>query len=249
MTSEDAQTPPAWREEDSAVFIDLGRIMIPRRDEIEQTIVSLIPAETNDAFTFVDIAAGAGWLSKAILQRFPRSRALLLDGSTAMLDEATSGLAEYSGRFDLKLFQLLDLRWINELPTPIRAVVSSLAIHHLDDAGKRALFQRLAPALAPGGALLIADLVQPAGDRGLRHAARAWDAEVRRQSQELSGASDAWELFDGDDWNIFDHPDPMDTPSTIADQLDWLRASGYVGADVFWALAGHAVYGGYRPNR
>lgn len=247
MTSDNAQTLPAWQEDDSEVFIDLGRIMIPRRDEIEQTIMSLIPADPDDAFTFVDVAAGAGWLSKAILDRFPRSHALLLDGSAAMLAEAQTVLAEHTGRFDLKLFQLLDLSWIDDLPSRLRAVVSSLAIHHLDDGGKRDMFERLAPALESGGALLIADLVQPAGEYGLRHAARTWDAEVRRQSQEISGSLDAWNLFDGDDWNIFDHPDPMDTPSTLADQLDWLREAGFTSADVFWALAGHAVYGAYLP--
>ena len=248
MSNDNAQTSPAWQENLSEVFIDLGRIMIPRRDEIEQTIVSLIPADMDDAFTFVDVAAGAGWLSAAILDRFPRSRALLLDGSTTMLDEAENALTNYTGRFHVKHFQLLDLSWTDDLPTSTRAVVSSLAIHHLNDTGKRAMFQRIASVLAPGGALLIADLVQPAGERSLRYAAQAWNAEVRRQSQELTGSLDAWELFDGDAWNIFDHPDPMDMPSKIADQLDWLREAGFVDADVFWALAGHAFYGGFLPE-
>lgn len=238
-----------WQEDDSATFIDVGRVMIPRRDEIERTIVALIPGPTDVAFTFVDVAGGAGWLSKALLDRYPLARALLLDGSPAMLAEAARNLADCAGRVELCQFQLADERWIGELPGPIRCVVSSLAIHHLDDAGKRDLYRQLLPALEPGGALLIADIIQPASDLATRLAARAWDAEVRQQSLELTGSLDAWKLFDGDDWNIFDHPDPIDTPSTIADQLDWLREAGYVGADVFWTRAGHAVLGAFRPEQ
>ncbi len=240
--------PTGWQEADSVTFIDVGRVMIPRRDEIERTIVALVPAADDELFTFVDVAAGAGWLSGAILERYPRSRALLLDGSATMLEQARRNLASFDDRLELRQFRLEDEGWIAALPTPVRCVASSLAIHHLDDAGKRDLYRNLLPALEPGGALLIADLIQPASDVSRRLAARAWDAEVRRQSLELTGALDAWELFDGDDWNIFDHPDAMDMPSAIVDHLAWLREAGYDGADVFWAYAGHAVYGAFRPE-
>ena len=248
MTADRPTPPTGWQEADSSTFIDFGRVMIPRRDEIERTIVELIPASPDDAFTVVDLAAGAGWLSGAILGRFPRARALLLDGSTTMLEEADRNLIGYAGRYELRQFRIEDEGWADVLPAPIRCVVSSLAVHHLDDAGKRDLYQRLFPALEPGGAVIIADLVQPASEAARRLAAGAWDHEVRRQSLELAGALDAWELFDGDDWNIFDHPDPMDMPSTIADQLDWFRDAGYTGADVFWVYAGHAVHGAFRPG-
>lgn len=248
MTADRPTPPTGWQEADSSTFIDFGRVMIPRRDEIERTIVELIPALPDDEITVVDVAAGAGWLSRAILGRFPRARALLLDGSATMLEEADRNLAAYAGRYELRQFRIEDESWTDDLPAPVRCVVSSLAVHHLDDAGKRDLYQRLFPALEPGGAVIIADLVQPASEAARRLAAGAWDHEVRRQSLELTGALDAWELFDGDGWNIFDHPDAMDMPSTIVDQLDWFRDAGYTGADVFWAYAGHAVYGTFRPG-
>ncbi|MEI2616392.1 MAG: class I SAM-dependent methyltransferase [Thermomicrobiales bacterium] len=248
MSSDRPAPSASWQESDSATFIDVGRVMIPRRDEIERTIVALVPGKPDAELTVVDIAAGVGWLSKAILARYPRAHALLLDGSDTMLAEAERNLAEYAGRYELRQFRLEDEGWIDALPAPVRCVVSSLAIHHRDAAGKRALYRRLLPALKPGGGVLIADLFQPASPAALRLAAREWDDEVRSRSLELTGTLDAWELFDGDDWNIFDHPDPIDTPSPIADQLDWFREAGYVAADVFWAYAGHAVYGAFRPE-
>ncbi len=48
-------------------------------------------------------------------------------------------------------------------------------------------------------------------------------------------------------WNIYDYPDPVDKPSTLLEQLRWMEGAGFEGVDVFWARAGHALLGGYRP--
>lgn len=40
-------------------------------------------------------------------------------------------------------------------------VVSALAVHHLDGAGKADLFRRLAGQLAPGGRFVLGDVVVP----------------------------------------------------------------------------------------
>jgi len=50
---------------------------------------------------------------------------------------------------------------------PWDAVVSALAVHHLDDPAKRALFGRLHTALAPGGLFVNAE--QVAGPTALFH--------------------------------------------------------------------------------
>src|SRR5919201_623370 len=44
---------------------------------------------------------------------------------------------------------------------PFDLVVSSLAVHHLDAAGKADLFRRIAAVLAPGGRFVLADVVVP----------------------------------------------------------------------------------------
>jgi tRNA (cmo5U34)-methyltransferase len=238
----------AWSEGDSALFVEMGRVMIPQRDEIERTIIALVPAQEDESFCVVDIAAGSGWLTLALLERFPRATAVVLDGSQTMLEEATRMLGAHAGRFSTARFELAEPDWELRVPEGVRAFVSSLALHHLDGAGKRDLFRRLYARLAPGGAVLIADIVQPASEPARRLAAEEWDAAVRAQALERTGCLDIWEFFDRERWNILRHPDPMDMPSTIAEQLEWLAAVGFTGVDVFWARAGHAVYGGYRPE-
>jgi tRNA (cmo5U34)-methyltransferase len=59
---------------------------------------------------------------------------------------------------DLRLQRLED-----ELPEgPFDLVVSALAVHHLDGAGKRELFSRVAGVLRPGGLFVLGDVVVPA---------------------------------------------------------------------------------------
>jgi SAM-dependent methyltransferase len=240
---------PAWSEDESARFIETGRIYTPRRDEIADAFCDLIPANAGDAFAGVELGTGVGWLTEAILARYPNARMIGLDGSDTMLAETRRRLAPFAGRFELARFRLEDRNWRDTLPDGLRCVVSSLVIHHLDGPGKAALFRDLHAKLAPGGALLICDLVLAASDWGKRHYARAWDADVARQSRELGGDDAAFLKFLADKWNMYAFPPPeddIDHPSTTVDQLRWLADAGFEGVDVFWARAGHALFGGYR---
>jgi trans-aconitate methyltransferase len=247
MTDEHATGIP-WSEADSQHFIERGRIHIPNRDEIGDTILDLIPAEPDEPFQAVELGVGAGWLCEAILRRFPSSRVIGLDGSPAMLREATTRLQPFAGRFELRSFRLEDDAWHTALGNDVRCFVSSLVVHHLSSDGKRQLYRDVYAHLEPGGAVLIADLVAPCSERQRRFMARSWDAEVRRQSLAFTGSLDAFEEFVRDASNWFDYPDPMDIPSSIPDHLTWLADAGFTATDVFWARAGHALYGGYRPS-
>ncbi|HET8627717.1 MAG TPA: class I SAM-dependent methyltransferase, partial [Thermomicrobiales bacterium] len=240
---------PWWSEADSQHFIELGRIYTPDRDEIRDTILDLLPARADEAFLAVELAVGAGWLSEAILARFPRARVLGLDGSPAMLRETAVRLRPYADRVELRPFRLEDPSWLADLPEAPRCVVSSLVLHHLDADGKRALYRALHDRLAPGGALLVADLVAPRSEWQRRYLARQWDAAVERQSLAFTGNLDAYHRFVAEHWNWYEYPDPVDMPSAVPEHLAWLAEAGFAGADVFWARAGHAVYGAYKVSR
>jgi len=236
---------PGWDEHDSHDFIDLGRFFVPGREEQVAAVLDMVP-DPGDGL-LVDLCCGEGLLSRALLERFPRARVLAMDLSPAMLEHARAALAAYGERFTARRFDLGDRSW-RSFPEPVRAFVSSLAVHHLDGAGKRELFLDLAAALAPGGAVVIADLVKPASPASHQLAARAWDDAVRRRSLELAGHLGPYEKFRDERWNLYadPEPDPIDQPSTLLDQLRWLEAAGLTGVDVYWLKAGHAVFGGVR---
>ena len=181
-----------WDEHDSHDFIDLGRFFVPDREEQVAAVLDMVP-DPGDGL-LVDLCCGEGLLSRALLERFPRARVLAMDLSPAMLEHARAALAAYGERFTARQFDLGDRSW-RSFPEPVRAFVSSLAVHHLDGAGKRELFLDLAAALAPGGAVVIADLVKPATPASHQIAARAWDGAVRRRSLELAGHLGPYEKF------------------------------------------------------
>ena len=236
---------PGWDEHDSHDFIDLGRFFVPDREEQVAAVLDMVP-DPGDGL-LVDLCCGEGLLSRALLERFPRARVLAMDLSSAMLEHARAALATCGERFTARQFDLGDRSW-RSFPEPVRAFVSSLAVHHLDGAGKRELFLDLAAALAPGGAVVIADLVKPATPASHQLAARAWDGAVRRRSLELAGHLGPYEKFRDERWNLYadPEPDPIDQPSSLLDQLRWLEAAGLSGVDVYWLKAGHAVFGGVR---
>jgi hypothetical protein len=43
-------------------------------------------------------------------------------------------------------------------------------------------------------------------------------------------------------------PDPVDMPSRLFDQLVWLRDADLTAVDVYWMKAGHALFGGRKPD-
>jgi tRNA (cmo5U34)-methyltransferase len=240
------EDPARWDEEDTRTFLNFADVVVPDRREQYRTITSLIPAEKDEWFLCVDLACGAGDLSKAILEAYPQAQMTLLDGSEGMLSQAAENLAEYSYQIDLRRFDLLETDWLDDLPRRNRCIVSSLAIHHLEDQGKRNLFERLYDQLDTGGALLIADLVAPANALAQELYGDEWDRATMEQSLAVTGSLAAYEEFQNG-WNHYRTPDVrFDKPSRLFDQLRWLVDVGFQEVDCFWLKAGHAVYGGYK---
>jgi tRNA (cmo5U34)-methyltransferase len=237
---------PAWSEQDSRAFIDYGRYMVPEREVQIDIICSLIP-HAEDTFHVLELCCGEGLLAEAILARFPSAVVHGYDGSPAMLEASALRLSRYGERFTTQQFDLAASDW-RQPDRPLRAVVSSLAIHHLDGTQKEQLYGDLFGMLAGGGVLLIADLILPAGELGLGVAAQGWDDAVRERSLRLDGHTGVYDFFVQDQWNVFRYPDPVDKPSGLFEQLKWLEAAGFVEVDIFWMKAGHAIYGGRKQK-
>lgn len=230
-----------WSEGDSRTFIAHGDLFVPRRTEQTRAILELLPG--HDPLAVLELCCGAGRLAEAILAARPEATVTAIDGSPEMVRAARATNARFGSRFegtvaDLERFQPAG---------SYDAVVSSLALHHVPHDRKPSLYAALAGGLNPGGALLVADLVEPPGESGRRLAAATWDEAVR-EAATLANRPEAIELFRRDRWNHFalSDPDPLDQPAPVANELDWLRAVGLVDVDVFWLYAGHAVFGGFR---
>ena len=128
-------------------------------------------------------------------------------------------------------------------------MVSSLAVHHLDGPGKARLFADMSAGLAPGGVLVICDLVESASEQGKEVYARHWDDGVRHRALGLDGTLYNFVFFRDDRWNYYSdpEPDPMDKPSQLFSQLKWMEAAGLTQVDVHWLKAEHAIFSARKP--
>ena len=142
-----------------------------------------------DVERILDLGTGTGVTARRVLSVHPRARLVGIDVSPRMLAAARRVLPAEA---ELRVARLEDPL----PPGPFDLVVSALAVHHLDGAGKADLFRRVATALAPGGRFVLGDLIVPE-DRG-----------------------DAVTPIDG----------VYDKPSTVPEQLAWLRDAGLVSA-------------------
>ena len=165
-----------------------------------------------------------------------------------MIERIKTTLAVYGKRFEVMQFDLSSRDW-RSFSWPIHAVVSSIAIHHLDGTEKQTLFKDIVSLLTPGGSFIIADLIQPVTQLGKSFAAEAWDEAVRQNSFELDGNLRAYDYFREIQWNLYfdPEPNPIDKPSPLFDQLRWLDEAGFTDIDVYWMKAGHAIFGGRKP--
>jgi len=238
----------AWSEGDSRTFTDYARYFVPDRELQLQIICDLVPTLTKP-FHILELCCGEGLLTRALLERFPHSTVHGFDGSLHMLKRAQTDLQKYNERFCGQLFDLAahDWRTLSSWSSwPLHAVVSSLAVHHLDAREKQELFRDVHRMLQAGGVFVIADVVMAAGEQGKSAAAQSWDESVRQRALELDGNLSAFEYFQRERWNLFadPNPDPMDKPSTLVEQLGWLTEAGFAEADAYRMKAGHAIFGG-----
>ena len=242
------EEPASWSEENSRFFIDYARYIVPDRDTQIRLLCSLIP-DPGGPFQALELACGEGLLASALLKRFPACTVAALDGSHEMIATARRQLFSYGERFQPGKFDLADREW-RQAESIYHAVLSSLAVHHLAAAEKQELFQDVFRMLHPGGVFLIADIILPATEEARANAADAYDDAVRRQALKIDGNLRVFERFDREKWNLFRYPDdPVDRPSTLFDQLQWLEAAGFKPVDAFWLRAGHAIFGGTKPGQ
>ena len=134
-------------------YLDEMRAEIPGYEELEDAVAAA--TEGLEARDVLELGTGTGETAVRVLARHPGARWTGIDASEAMLARARERLPDA---------ELLVRRLEEPLPAgPFDLVVSVLAVHHLDGAGKRDLFARVAAALRAGGRFVLGDVVVPRG--------------------------------------------------------------------------------------
>jgi len=170
---------------------------IPHRRLAEMMLLQALPDRVG---RILDLGTGDGRLIALVREAHPQTEAIGLDSSEPMLAQARS---RFLGNDAIELC-LHDLREPLPQAAPFDAVVSGLAIHHLEDDRKRKLFTEVHDLLAPGGVFANLDLVT------------APPPELHERFRREIGRPE---------------DDPADRFAPLGDQLDWLHAASFAVAD------------------
>ena len=168
----------------------------------------------------LDLGAGTGALSEAVLTHCPHCRVELVDVDGEMLDQARERLKPFRSRvrFTRRRFQ-------GALPR-CDAVIASLALHHVSTlTEKQAVYGTIHAALEPKGVFVNADANMPTDPVLQRADYATWAAHMV-----ASGISEprAWQHFR--DWAEEDTYLPLD------DELAALTAVGFRPARVWQSV-------------
>jgi len=235
----------AWTENDSQTYRDIADVAVPRRQEMMSTVVAAVPFDAAEPFKILELGSGDGRLAEALLTVFPQSTLTALDGSESMRAATSKRLALFGTRARVAGFDLTALDWWDRM-FGVDVLVSSLCLHHLNDAKKQYLYKAVAERLSSQGALLVADVIEPMSSAAREIAADAWDRSARAQA-DATGRPDLYRKFVEAGWNHFRTPDAVDHPSALLHHLVWLKQAGFVAVECVWLFAGHAVFGGFHP--
>ncbi len=187
----------------------------PRRAEGESVLLEHVP---RDARRILDLGTGDGRLL-ALLQIDRREMlGVGLDFSALMLEAARERFAG-DERIELVAHDLAQ-----PLPALGRfdAVVSSMAIHHLEHERKRSLYAEVLELLEPGG--VFANFEHVASPTRRLHL--AFFAAVGEPLED---------------------EDPSDRLLDVESQLAWLRELGFDDVDCHWKWLEMALIGGVKP--
>ena len=180
--------------------------------------------------TVLDLGTGTGALAAMVAGAHPSAQLTLLDGAPAMVETAAATLGPRTAAALVQDFG-------DPLPPgPFDAVVSALAIHHLDDDSKASLYARAPAVLRPGGVLVNAE--QGLGPtQALDGLLRRWH---EREARAL-GATDA-------EWAAAVERMRHDRCATADAQLEMLLAAGFEDVSTHFADGRFAVLAGRRAD-
>ena len=226
---------------------------VTRDDERREHLLrmaALLPYEPDAEIRVLDVGAGYGAVSQAVLETFPNAHVVLHDFSAPMLEHARQRLERYEDRTSQVMADLTDPAWTQAVGGPVDGVVSGIAIHNLREPELIArVYADVFTLVKPGGAFLNWELIQQ-GDTSRAANTRAAlvmrqrrlfeETGVRPSLEELAAEREARRPAAG-----VGRRARRDRP-TLMDHLGWLRAAGFDEAECFWRDGSNALIGGYR---
>ena len=188
-------------------------------------------AAIGDNGLLLELGAGTGALSEAILAHGSFRAAELIDIDPEMLEQARSRLARYGDKVRFK-----EGSYYGPLP-PCSVVATSLALHHIPTMDeKRALYRRIHDTLDSGGIFINADATMSTDPDEQAEIYRIWRSHMASRGVDNETADQHFKQWSEED-----------TYFPIEVELDALTAAGF-DARCVWNMGPIAVLVGRKAD-
>ena len=189
--------------------------LIPHFDSLYEAALDLIRDWRHlPSPRVLDIGAGTGLMAGMVLEVLPHASVTLLDGSGEMLDKAREHFSPHAS----VSFQVADMSTA-DLGQDWNLIVSSLAIHHLENKDKQHLFKRIRQSLAQGGLFVNVEQVSGPDARSDDRYQRFWERDIVNNGATETQMRAAAERM------------TFDRCASVEDQLQWMREAGFKSVD------------------
>ena len=243
----DVDTLCGWGAQDKVdYFVERSDLIIAKRHEQLSFLVDLFPWQGDEPIRVLDLGAGYGAVTEAVLLRYSRATVTCVDGSEAMLQHARPRLAQYGAQVQLLLRDLAESTWHVGLSSPFHAAVSAIALHHLTDGRKQQLCREVFDLLLPSGLFLNDDVVE-APPFFEDHFANLADRAIQAQEKARTGKVRSIEEIRAERAARLRPAGQRSHVAPLSAQLDWWRAAGFTSVDCYWKFLNLAIFGGVKP--
>ena len=201
--------------------------IVPQYRELLEALVDALPFARSKSISVADLGCGTGTVAWLIKERFPNARITCVDLSRSMLDLASHKLGSMKGiAFELAELGAYDFAGRHD------AVVSSLALHHIEPGPRKAaLYRRICGALRRGGVFVNADIILSPDKPTQKMYLQKW-AEFILRTYSRKDLERSHRMYKKED-----------RPADLLDELATLRKAGFRHAEVFWKHYNFATYG------
>jgi len=204
----------------------LIRKLIPHYEQMHRSVIDLVKAASEKP-ALLDLGIGTGETALHLLEKYPQATIDGFDISPKMIEQGKARLKDKLGQIS---FTEQDIKNLDLGENTYDAGVAVLSVHHLTGEQKQELFKKVFNHLEEGGIFVLGDIVK-------------FDSEEETVKQE-----EAWRAFlignlgleEGQYW--FDNYKEEDLPSSVIDQLQWLRDAGFSDTKSVWEYMNYAVF-------
>lgn len=185
------------------IYDELVLKMMPFYPEMHREIVESIDKLPDERFRVLELGFGTGTLTWQIFSRFSKVEIFGIDSNRPNIEKALEKLNGKKFEYQVGDFSKL------KVDGKFDVIISALAVHHLSPNEKKLLFKQTYDLLNESGRLIIGDIVKSKKEEG-------WHKYLVKNMGDEGGAR--WQNHKNNG---------KDKPSTLAEQIKWLKEAGF----------------------